>query len=320
MLPRTLRKSTPQSIFFAAIMTIPFIIVGLLSASSSYQWPSSNLLAQYINPICSIGWFASSISVLMVVLAAVYLQYVFYKYKLFPKANQFALVLFVGIISGVSNIFALSEWTVGLVFMIRLLDRAFEIQRVNKPNTTILEASFTAGFLTIISFDFIWIYPIVLIAYLYSGNLSVKGFFISAFGFILPYYFTRAINYLLDVEATGINPRKLEFVQMDLTAPQMVFIVGCAFVIIIGVRYFLQAITINKVIVKNHLVLVIIFSVLATISAVIGMSSYTDVMIGVASIFCVLAGLYFINASKIWLMEVSFVIWYGATLFFLIAS
>ena len=320
MLPRTLRKSTPQSIFFAAIMTIPFIIAGLFSSSSSYQWPANNILAEYINPICSISWLASLTSVLMLVLAAVYLQYVLYKYKLFPKANQFSLVLFVGIVSGVSNIIALSEWTVGLVFMIRLLDRAFEIQRVNKANTTILEASFTAGLLTIISFDFIWIYPIVLIAYLFSGNLAVKGFFISAFGFVLPYYFMRSINYLLDVEASGINNSRLEFIPMNLNVPQIVFMVGCATVIIIGVRYFLQAITINKVIVKNHLVLVIIFSVLATISAVNGMSSYTDVMIGVAPIFCVLAGLYFINASKIWLMEVSFVIWYGATLFFLIAS
>ncbi len=320
MLPRALRKNTPQSIFIASLYAAPIIVLALLDNRHNYTWPEYNLLSNFFNAIIEIGWLTKLLSGGLLIGSAIYGQLVFYKYRLFDQGNQFPFVLIIALVSCSSQTFALSPLWVSLPFLVRLLDRSFEIQRSDKVHLIIMEASFTAGILFLISSDFLWLYPIILIAYLYSGNLQLRGFLISLFGFVLPYYFMFSINYLIGESAAPEVHSELPHYFLPSSVFEVILIGGCLLVITIGFSYLLKAIMVNKVIIKNHLLLLIVFSVLLIASLSISAKSYGDALAGTFPAFSVLAGLYFLKASKVWLMEVTYILWYASVILYLSVS
>jgi hypothetical protein len=297
MLPRALKKNTPQSISIAILYALPFIVLILLQDVKPYDWTGKSNLSVYLNPINNYDGLNKLLGVCLLLVASAYAQFVYYKYRLFAKGNQFAFVV--------------------SVFLIRLIDRSFEIQRSNNPNMIILEASFTAGTLCMISIEFIWVFPIIVFAYFYSGSLQVKGFVISLFGFALPYYFLICLNYLFSFPVSVDATVHLPSYVIPNTVDEFVLFGGCLLVLIIGFRYLFQAIIINKVIIKNHLVLLLGGTALCVVSASLSAFTFGDIVVGAFPAFGVLAGLYFLNASKVWLMEITFFLWYGSVLFFL---
>ena len=318
MLPRALKKNTPQSISIAILYALPFLVLILLQDVKPYDWTGESNLSVYLNPINNYIWLNRLLGVSLLLTTSLYAQFVFYKYRLFAKGNQFAFIVSFALLSCGSYAGTIAPWVLGGVLLIRLIDRSFEIQRSNNPNMIILEASFTAGVLWMISSEFIWVFPIIIVAYLYSGSLQIKGFVISLFGFVLPFYFLICLNYLfgfnVDVDASVHLPLYV----IPSTLREFVLLGGCLLVLLIGFRYLSKAIIINKVIIKNHLVLLIGSTVLCVVSASLSAFSFGDIIVGGFPAFGVLLGLYFLNASKVWLMEITFFIWYGSVLFFLI--
>ena len=317
MLPRALKKNTPQSISIAILYALPFIVLILLQDVKPYDWTGKSNLSVYLNPINNYDGLNKLLGVCLLLVASAYAQFVYYKYRLFAKGNQFAFVVSVAMLACGTSAGAVSPWVLGSVFLIRLIDRSFEIQRSNNPNRIILEASFTAGTLCMISIEFIWVFPIIVFAYFYSGSLQIKGFVISLFGFALPYYFLICLNYLFSIPVSVDVSVHLPSYVIPNTVDEFVLFGGCLLVLIIGFRYLFQAIIINKVIIKNHLVLLLVGTALCVVSASLSAFTFGDIVVGAFPAFGVLAGLYFLNASKVWLMEITFFLWYGSVLFFL---
>ncbi|MAZ36132.1 hypothetical protein OAA90_02645 [Salibacteraceae bacterium] len=318
MLPRALKKNTPQSISIAILYALPFIVLILLQDIKIYDWTGKSNLSVYLNPINNYNWLNKLFGISLLLGTATYAQYVYYKYRLFAKGNQFVFILSVALLACGAYAGAVSPWALGAAFLIRLIDRCFEIQRSNNPNMIIVEASFTAGLLWMISSEFLWVFPTIILAYLYSGSLQIRGFFISVFGFVLPYYFLIGLNYLFDFPVIVDTSVHLPSYFAPNNLREFVLLGGCLLVLIIGFRYLFQAIIINKVIIKNHLVLLIGFTALSIVSASMSAAGFGDIIVGAFPAFGVLAGLYFLNASKVWLMEITFFVWYGSVLFFVI--
>ena len=145
MLPRALKKNTPQSISIAILYALPFIVLILLQDIKIYDWTGKSNLSVYLNPINNYNWLNKLFGIGLLLGTAAYAQYVYYKYRLFAKGNQFVFILSVALLGCGAYAGAISPWALGAAFLIRLIDRCFEIQRSNNPNMIILEASFTAG-------------------------------------------------------------------------------------------------------------------------------------------------------------------------------
>lgn len=318
MLPRALKNNTPQSISIAILYTLPFLVLIFINDVRPYDWTGKSNLSVYLNYINEYNWLNKIIGTFLLIGTSAYVQLVYYKYRLFAKGNQFVFVLSVAMLACGSHAGLVSPWVLGSPFIIRLIDRCFEIQRSNSPNMIILEASFTAGILWQVSSEFIWVFPIIIFAYLYSGSIQIKGFVISFFGFVLPYYFLVCFNYILGNPIMADTTVQLPTYFIPSTLKEFVLLGGCSLALIIGFRYLFQAIIINKVIIKNHLVLLIGYTTLCIVSASLSAFGFGDIMVGAFPAFAVLAGLYFLNASKVWLMEITFLLWYGSVLFFLI--
>ncbi len=317
MLPRALRKNTPQSITTALVYAIPFVVMATVGNSETQQWSSKSILTPYFEPITSVHWLNTTIGTALLLFTAGYTQHVFNKYRLFKSANQFPFILTLALLTCSSNVGVVSPWICGSLLVIRLLDRALDIQRANKANMIILEASFTAGILWVFSSEYIWAFPIVFLAYLYSGSVQIKGFVMSIVGFLLPSYFFISLNYLFD-HPRGLSELELVVPKFDfIDTPQYTLLIGCLIVVIIGFRYFLKSIVVNKIIIKNHLVLVIVLSAMWVFSSAFSANSISDLVAGSFLGFSLLAGLYFANATKTWLMEATFYVWYLCVVAFL---
>lgn len=316
MLPRTLRKNTPQGIAVSVAYILPFIVFFAVKDQKTFDWTGVGLLSEYLIPLTSTTWLNILLGSSITILIGVYAQFVFYKYRIFEKGNQFAFVSTIALLSCSTYAGTVAPWTLGALCIVRLMDRSFEIQKSNNPNTIVLEASFTAGILWLIAPEFIWVYPCVLLAYFYSGGVQIKGLIISLFGLLLPFYFISGLNFLSG-HPVFIDTSKIIPTYFAPTNPyEFILIGGCASVIVIGIRYLLNAVTANKIIIKNHLVLLLICGVLCVVSSSFSAAGYGDIIVGTFPAFGVLSGLYFANASRIWLMEVTFFLWYSSILLY----
>lgn len=309
MLPRTLKKNNPNSIFISLVYLLPLIVISLMNSTSVFVWENIGSLDPVFRALGSITWLNRGLAIILLVSTAFYLQYLFYHFRLYQTGNQYTVLITMGVLLSSDYALSISVWSIAPLLIARLIHKSIEIQSNSYPDMLLLEAGFISGLLWLIHPGLSLFFPAVLFAYLYSGKISVKGLLVTLLGIALPIYFSSGIFYLLDV------PYQLKFIPtfeqttVELQKQYWLFI-GSALLVFFSIRYYLKALVTNKNIVKNHLLLVLVFSGLGTLSVLSSNASANDLLVGFFPAFAVMSSLFFLNENRTWLSELLFIVWY----------
>jgi hypothetical protein len=301
-----LLKTNTASALAAAILLVCLLVlpgwweVGLSNGTAPESSPILVWLGKF--PV----WLNKLLGFIMILLTSFYANFITNKYGLLEKSSQLVFVLCAAFLALSSTILVSEVIISSALLSVRFIDRCLLIQKSHSPQPIVFDAAFVLGLITIIFPPNILLIIALWVAMAYSGRASLKSYFLSLAVLGLVLYFALGIGYLFDTELVPLH----FYWTIDMEGIQHPILWGILGVISLGVLLsfsaFAKALSANKVIIKNHYILILVSAVLLLVSF---MGTAQNVWVLFSALFLplgVLLANFFSRSKSVWWTQLMF--------------
>lgn len=197
---RLFKNSEPLNalwlLVFAYLIRLPALISNAPALVGSYREPISGLILDFMKPALSNSILNISITCLIVVIQALWLNYLVYKYNLLSK-NSYLPALFYVIVASVFPSFQyLNSAILVNFFSILLLDRLISLYKNPQPLKLVFDIGMLIGLSTMVYFPTtVWLL-MIWVGLIQFRPFVFREWIVGFLGFLVPYVFVALFYFL----------------------------------------------------------------------------------------------------------------------------
>jgi hypothetical protein len=199
MLIRVFKSNHPGSLLLLPIIGLLFWSFIFFTHSPALPIDQPQLLYSYISDFFpSNAKINGLIAVVLIILEALYLNYILSKQELFVKNNHLPALLYMVLFLAFPVMITISPVLISNFFLLVLLDKVLTSYKRDRANENFFDAALVISISSLFYFPTIVFLPFVFIAIGLMRSVSLREFFVTLAGFVVPYLFVFIYHFYID--------------------------------------------------------------------------------------------------------------------------